>query len=277
MVGASALDQVWHSRSSSAPVCGSGKNVRRTFTVDFFGWRYTGDLGRFVDWTIYFYGAYELGILKLLAVAAQQAGEGAVFLDVGANVGQHSLFMSRHAAQIHAFEPWLAVRDRLLSLLAGNGVNNVHVHDFALGDSDQVLPFYAPAGANLGTGSFYPDVNHNQSAGSLRVRSGDAVIEELGLARVDVVKIDTEGFEAHVLSGLRRTLALHGPIVVVEIALSVQDNIDVPSLFPADWQIMIIDSHPEICQLQPFALNGQSMVSVVAGPPDKVSRLAGFV
>lgn len=245
----------------------------RTFACDFMGWRYTGDLGSFIDWTVYFYGAYEHGILTLLARAADLAGPGAVAFDIGANVGQHSLVLSRHAAQVHAFEPWPAAQDRLERLMADNHVANVRLHPFALGDVDARTRFYAPAGVNLGTGSFCPGVNHNAPAQDLQVRRGDDVVGELGLMRLDVVKIDTEGYEANVLAGLRRSLEAHGPVVVVEIALAVNDGLDVAALFPAGWTLMAVQSHPEKCALRPFETKGLSMVTVLAGPADKLRDL----
>ncbi|AVM75562.1 FkbM family methyltransferase [Magnetospirillum gryphiswaldense] len=256
-------------RSLAAPEKMSGHG----FVTDFYGWRYTGDLGSFVDWTIYFYGAYELGILNLLARAAEQAGPGVVFLDIGANVGQHSLFMSRHVDQVHAFEPWPSAIVRLRSLLADNGVANIHVHELALGDTECPLPFYAPASANLGTGSFCPNVNENTAVGRLPVRVADSVIKELGLARVDLIKIDTEGFEVRILSGLKDTLARHGPVVVVEFALSQHENLNIPTLFPEGWSILTVGSHPERADLFAFDPAGQNMVTVIAGPSDKIKRL----
>lgn len=250
------------------------KLAGRTFSVPFFGGRYHGDLGSFLDWTVYFYGAYESGLLALMARAAARAGPGAVFLDVGANVGQHSLFMAAHTTRIHAFEPWPAARDRLRELMAANGVESVTVHPFALGEAEQELPFYAPASANLGTGSFCPGVNHNSAAGSLRVRRGDDVVAELGLTRLDIIKIDTEGFEARVLAGLRDSLERFGPVVVVEIAMATHGcGIDVASLFPPGWRMMALSSHPERCELRALDTAGLSMVTVVAGPADKVSDL----
>lgn len=243
-------------------------------TVDFFGWRYRGDLGSFVDWNVYFYGAYELGILQLLARAADMAGPEVIFLDVGANVGQHSLFMARHADQVHAFEPWATARQRLEDMLVENAVGNVHVHGYALGESERDLPFYAPASANLGTGSFCPDVNDNRSVGRLRVRRGDDVVAELGLSRVDVIKIDTEGFEAQVLAGFGTVLSRFAPVIVVEISLAAHGRVDVAGLFPSGWTLLMADSHPERCQLRPFDPSGLNMVTVIAGPRDKISRLA---
>lgn len=246
---------------------------KRTFSCDFFGYRYSGDLGSFVDWTVYFYGAYELVVLELLAKAAALAGPGAVYFDVGANVGQHTLYMANHVARIHAFEPWPQVRDRLTGLVMENHLNQVTVHHFALGDVEAELPFFVPTTVNLGTGSFCSGVNINRAGGEFLVRVGDEVVEELKLNRLDLVKIDTEGFEERVLVGLRGSLERFGPLVVVEIALSASGIMDVGRLFPDGWQILELDSHPEKCRLSSCDPTGKSLITVLAGPPDKVNRL----
>lgn len=244
-----------------------------SFECDFFGWRYKGDLGNFVEWNIFFYGAYELGLLRLLARAADLGGEEAVFWDVGANVGQHSLFMARHAAQIHAFEPWPTAQIRCRTLLADNHISHVTLHDFGLGDSDQELDFFAPASENMGTGSFCADCNDNQYAGRLRVRRGDDVAAELKLDRLDVVKIDAEGFEPRILAGMQETLRRLGPVVVAEIGLDVHGITDLASLFPMGWHLMAASSHPEDDKIVPLEVEGRRMVTVIAAPPDKFSRL----
>ena len=79
------------------------------FTIDFFGYRYTGNLASYIDWVVFFFGAYERETLEFLADAARRL-DCDVFVDVGSNVGHHSLFMSRHAREGIAIEPYGAVR-----------------------------------------------------------------------------------------------------------------------------------------------------------------------
>lgn len=248
----------------------------RTKTINYFGQTYECDLGSFVDWMICFYGAYELGVLEVLRQAAHLAGSGAVFLDIGANVGTHSLYMSRYAAQVHAFEPWALARDRLNASLAVNNIKNIHVHPFGLGDDEAELPFFAPDSANLGTGSFCQGVNVNKPQASLRIRRGDDTLAQLGLTRIDVIKIDTEGFEIKVLNGLRDTLWRHAPVLVVEIALAAKDGMDeaaIRALFPVDWQVLMLSAHPEHSRLQRLDVTGLDMVVVVAGPAQRITDL----
>jgi hypothetical protein len=68
------------------------------------------------DWTVFYYGAFSVNELQLLAALAaglRARGKPVNFYDVGANVGHHSLFMSRHAEHIFAFEPFAKVRSEM--------------------------------------------------------------------------------------------------------------------------------------------------------------------
>src|ERR1700687_727835 len=88
------------------------------FEVPFFGMRYAGNLNDFIDWSVFMYGAYsrhELYILRDVAAAlAKESAAPVSFYDIGANVGQHSLFMSQHVSRVFSFEPFADVRNKLL-------------------------------------------------------------------------------------------------------------------------------------------------------------------
>ncbi len=187
------------------------------FECEFAGLRYRGDLSSYIDWTIYFYGAYEPGVLAFLRDCAAATGPGSVFTDIGANTGQHALFMAPRVERVHAFEPWPEALGWLKRNISLNELGNVTVYPFGLGDANGEAPFHSPTSANLGTGSFRADVNTNRPAGVLPVRRGDDVFTASGLDRMDIVKIDVEGLELKVLAGLRETLARLRPVIVLEL------------------------------------------------------------
>ena len=64
-----------------------------TFDLDFYDLRYHGDFEYYLDWYIYFFGAYEKKELFLLWDLVADIPD-SVFVDVGANIGQHSLYMA---------------------------------------------------------------------------------------------------------------------------------------------------------------------------------------
>src|SRR5687767_11753473 len=73
------------------------------FAEPFFGATYPGHTGSYLDSFVYYLGGYEHGALNLFAALARSE-PGFVFCDVGANVGHHTLFMSR-LCEVLAFEP----------------------------------------------------------------------------------------------------------------------------------------------------------------------------
>jgi FkbM family methyltransferase len=189
------------------------------FEVDFFGLKYPGSLDSLLDWTVYFFGAYEKENLFLLRDLLVNSAD-RVFLDVGANVGIFSLFLSKFAAQVHSFEPWQTVRNALNQKIEINGITNITVHPVALGAGSQRLPFYSPRGSNLGTGSFsrYHATDRNRLLGELEIANGDDYLRSHDISKVDLIKVDVEGWEKHVLLGLRNTLIQFSPIVFLEIS-----------------------------------------------------------
>jgi len=141
-------------------------------------------------------------------------------LDIGANTGQHSLFMSRYAKEIHAFEPWEPVIKRFRRMVEHNHIKNIVIHPFGLGDENSKEPFFRPPDINLGMGSFVEGFQENNSyEGELEIRIGDEALQKAGVMSVSLIKMDIEGYEKPALKGLRRTLQRHRPIVEFELSV----------------------------------------------------------
>jgi FkbM family methyltransferase len=190
------------------------------FTVEVFGYTYKGKTGDYIDDHILAYGAYEKDVLFFMGDYVEARGNpDAVFLDVGACEGQHSLFMSRRVKQVHAFEPFPPAIDRFNGLIKLNGFTNIAVHEVGLGDKEGVVPFFAPEEDNVGSGTFLAahKQGEDKQVGSFRVVTGDSVLGPLNLPSVDVIKIDVEGFEGPVLRGLAKTLERYRPVLVIEV------------------------------------------------------------
>ncbi len=223
----------------------------QTFELNFFSLQYQGDFECYLDWYVYFFGAYEKEELYLLRDLAQGCSD-AVFVDIGANIGQHSLYMAQHCHKVHAFEPYAEVRQRLESGIALNQLANIEIHPVALGAQDEQLDFYAPKGGNTGTGSFLAthEAENNELVGQLQVVNGDAYVESLGLEHIDAVKIDVEGFEKNVLLGLQQTLAKYRPSVLMEFSPSTQESFagidEFRSLLPDDYEIATVNPHNKV-------------------------------
>lgn len=113
------------------------------------------------------------------------APENGVFVDVGASKGGHTLFMSKFAKTVIAYEPYPPIFEELSKMVSINNLENVIVRDVGLGESPGSVPFFIPKDSIL-TGSFLRSFNKQGEAyGELRLVTGDADLEELRVDRID--------------------------------------------------------------------------------------------
>ncbi|KUM24681.1 hypothetical protein AU467_06090 [Mesorhizobium loti] len=140
---------------------------------------------------------------------------GAVFYDIGANIGLHSLIASKivgPTGRVLAFEPG-EINLRYFRRTLENGAPNISLHEFAIGAADETRVFDLRGGAMSGklVGSGEKAVDPV----SMQVRCIDSLVAE-GYPRPDVIKIDIEGGEADALQGAAKTLQTH-PVVICEM------------------------------------------------------------
>lgn len=192
------------------------------FCIDFFGMKYRGNFNCFLDWSVFYYGAYAKDELRILEDLINKA-RGSTILDIGANVGHHSLFFSKFGKKVHSFEPFSEVSARLEQKIADNGLKNVHLHKIALGEKDEVKEFFASDSNNTGTGSF---VNRQTSREpvKLSIFNGDSYLERNNITDIGFIKIDVEGFEIEVLKGLKQTINKYQPIIFFEWSCTDSNN-----------------------------------------------------
>jgi FkbM family methyltransferase len=128
---------------------------------------------------------------------------GDVVFDVGANIGLYTLPMSRAVGAtgtVVSFEPDPDNLRILKHNIAANNCNNVLVMPFALGTEDGEMDLYQ-VDSNRGYLSF-ADLSGTGRSVKVRVRRGDNVLREQGIDKPSIVKIDVEGAEPLVISGL---------------------------------------------------------------------------
>lgn len=149
----------------------------------------------------------------------------AVVVDVGAHAGQFSKLFSAMApaGRVFAFEPSLYARSLLRKALAWNRVRNVVVVPTGLSDADGEATLSTPVKARGGFGFGLASLG-GASAGraadrqTVSLQTLDGFAARHDLRRLDFLKADVEGWEAHVLRGGLATLERHRPALYLEIA-----------------------------------------------------------
>ena len=214
------------------------------FTVDFYGLQVSGNTR--TDYELYFTVAVEKPELYFLRDLVSRINQpDTVFVDVGASKGNHSLFLSQYVGTVVAFEPYPLVLDRFRTAIDENQISNIILRPFGLGAENGRFPFFSPKNQNHNTGSFSADFStQNEYYADLEIRVGDEELRRLQIARVDVVKIDVEGYEKEVLSGFKNSVKRDRPIVMMELLTDLPDGVgfrslqDLESSFPEDYRLL---------------------------------------
>ena len=131
------------------------------------------------------------------------------FLDVGANIGNHSLMFNRLRPNvtIHSFEPIF----KNYVLLYENTKNklNIKTYNVGLGSTNEVVPTHQPNYNNSGGNRIDKE---NGTGENIIIIPGDA----MKIKDVSFIKIDVEGYELEVLKGLNGTISKYGPNIWIE-------------------------------------------------------------
>lgn len=156
-------------------------------------------------------------------LAGLLADTDAVIVDVGANAGAFSLPIIMRAgpgARAALFEPNPVMRARLQTNLDLNGLTRARVFDCAISDSVGSAQLHFPGNGNLGQGRI------GQGYDGAGARAGVTVtlrpladcLQEAGLDRVDLLKVDVEGLEDRVIAPLLQAKDAPKPrLIYVEI------------------------------------------------------------
>ena len=158
------------------------------------------------------FGAYEKRNVEIIRHLTR--GLGGTFMDIGANLGNHSVLLAARFERLAAFEPNPPTLARLKTNLDLNGLSKAQVFGIGLSDTNAALPFHAEAGSNPGASRFLDAAE--EGASLLEVRIGDEIVEEGGLDPVTALKIDVEGHEERVIAGLAKTIERDRPFVFLE-------------------------------------------------------------
>jgi FkbM family methyltransferase len=166
---------------------------------------------------------FEVDLLEHVLVRGPMSG---VYLDVGANIGNHSVFFGKFLADmVIAVEPNPAVVPVLKRNLAANQVANSRVVACAVGAEAGVGRMMRREGHEQNIGGSHVETLDRPQANEgdvVPITTIDRVLEDarsdLGARHVSLVKIDIEGMELEALKGATRLLSNDRPHLIIELA-----------------------------------------------------------
>lgn len=159
-------------------------------------------------------GLYEKENLALLLKLLSHI-HNPVVLDIGANIGNHTLAFATAAKQVHAFEPIPMIHNLLQQNVEQNNLTNVTVHNLALSDTDGSASIHMVSSGNYGASSFDKRTENSEEI-TVSQRKGDTLLAEQQIQKLDLIKIDVEAHEVYVLRGLKNTLQQQKPFITME-------------------------------------------------------------
>lgn len=179
-------------------------------------------IGDFVDNEIFLKGYFEDGTSRVMERLAPQSGS---FVDVGCNIGYYScLFGTLNPnAAVHSIDPNPQMIERTKENIRLNRIVHSHTYNYGVAAEKAILKFYLPERRHS-LGSFVPPARETEP-----IRRFDIEVRPLGeivpLKDIEngVLKIDAEGYELKILSGLTASDAGKFSSIIFEFA---SDNLE---------------------------------------------------
>ena len=132
-----------------------------------------------------------------------------VFLDIGAKTGLWSKRLARKCIEIHGFEP----NPETIALLkkSTRKLKHFRLHQCAVGDKNEVKEFLI--NKRLENCGFVDRYKGYTGTMEVPVRT----IDSFNFDRVDLIKIDTEGYELPIINGALKTIERERPQLYIEV------------------------------------------------------------
>ena len=186
------------------------------------GIRYELDLAQGIDFAI-FMGGFEA---DTMAACARYIKPGNTVLDIGANIGAITLELAKAVGakgRVLAFEPTKFAFDKLSRNIRLNPDLSPRIRAvqtfLGAADDDKAPPEIHSSWPLAGGSDLHvKHLGEAKTTAGASMRRLDTILAENGIGRVDLVKLDVDGFECEVLAGAEKLFAASAPVFLIELA-----------------------------------------------------------
>lgn len=181
------------------------------------GIKYQLDRSCLMQWFIY-WDLQDITREKLYSLVKT----GDVIFDVGTNVGETLLHFAKITGEsgfVYGFEPDEKNYANVLKNISLNDFENVHVFDLGVSDKAETLKLFRVDSHNLGMNRILNEAEaaEFEDFTTIETNTLDHIVEENKIEKVDVIKIDIEGYEMHALRGAKELLKKFQPRLFIEV------------------------------------------------------------
>ena len=172
-----------------------------------------------------------------------------VVIDVGAHIGLYALYAAKKGKLCIAIEPCSKNFEHLLRNIQINGLDNLIALNYAAWNSDEDrVPLYGPSQKNadnvlsIDREHLLRELSENGAKiyEYVETRTIDSILDEIGINKVDWVKIDVEGAEVEVLQGMKKCLR-DNPNLKILIEVQKENEAKVNSLLKGFNRVLLIE------------------------------------
>jgi FkbM family methyltransferase len=221
------------------------------------GITYKLDVKELIDRAIYIYGYFESDVTAFINRFTQK---GMTVFDIGANIGCHALRFGKlvgTTGRVIAFEPMSYAYGKLKQNVGLNKFN-ITVEKIALSNVSTIANAVFRSSWTLDKSK----KTNVKTAEKLVFMTLDEYVDQHHIGKIDLIKIDVDGYELKVLTGGKRSIGNFKPIILIELGEYTLDMYGddlyslIDLLFSLNYQIFISDlknplSKQQILQLIP--------------------------
>ncbi len=181
-----------------------------------YGINYKLYIQDYQSWLLYFYCDYDSSFDVL-----KYSKKGYTIIDVGGNIGQTAMMLGKSVGKngtIISFEPFHKTHKHFkYNLSLNKDINNIVLEHSGLGETISVSSMVEVCSTNSGGNRITNSQELDQTSVSVKITTLDEYILEKNISKIDLIKIDVEGFEMKVLKGSLNTLKRNKPDLFIEI------------------------------------------------------------
>ncbi len=165
-------------------------------------------------------GFYEIDIVNTIMSSLDFDPQENTCLDIGANIGNHSVQFNNYFNKVIAFEPQL--RNFKILKLNTDPYDSISAYNYGLSSKNEEAVINIPYGNSGGASHVVPTSSKNKFySEQIQLRVYDDEFDE----QISFVKIDVEGNELEVMKGMKNTIQKYKPVISFEYNYTEKDGV----------------------------------------------------